>query len=156
MIRYRGPMEFKNKFENDLKDAMRAGNNVVRDTLRMILSNIKLAEVEKGEKLDDSAILSLLQKELKLRQETIQDAQKGNRNDIIEASNSEIHVIESYLPKQMPEVEVIEIAKKVISQTNAVEMKDMGRVMKEMIPLIQGKASNDVISRVVRALLAKE
>jgi uncharacterized protein YqeY len=156
MIRYRGPMEFKNRFENDLKDAMRAGNNVVRDTLRMILSNIKLAEVEKGEKLDDSAILSLLQKELKLRQETIQDAQKGNRNDIIEASNSEIHVIESYLPKQMPEVEVIEIAKKVISQTNAVEMKDMGRVMKEMIPLIQGKASNDVISRVVRALLAKE
>jgi uncharacterized protein YqeY len=149
-------MEFKNRFENDLKDAMRAGNNVVRDTLRMILSNIKLAEVEKGEKLDDSAILSLLQKELKLRQETIQDAQKGNRNDIIEASNSEIHVIESYLPKQMPEVEVIEIAKKVISQTNAVEMKDMGRVMKEMIPLIQGKASNDVISRVVRALLAKE
>jgi uncharacterized protein len=149
-------MEFKNRFENDLKDAMRAGNSVVRDTLRMILSNIKLAEVEKGEKLDDSAILSLLQKELKLRQETIQDAQKGNRNDIIEASNTEIRVIESYLPKQMPEVEVIEIAKKVISQTNAVEMKDMGRVMKEMIPLIQGKASNEVISRVVRALLAKE
>lgn len=97
-----------------------------------------------------------MQKELKLRQETIHDAQKGNRNDIIEATDSEIRVIESYLPKQMPEIEVIEIAKKVISQTNAVEMKDMGRVMKEMILIIQGKASNEVISKVVHALLAKE
>lgn len=135
---------------------MRKGNSIMRDTLRMILTGVKLAEVEKGEKLDDSAILSLLQKELKLRQETIHEAEKGNRNDIIEATNSEIRVIESYLPKQMPENEVLEIAKKIISQTNAVEMKDMGRVMKEMIPLIQGKASNDVISKIVRNLLTKE
>ncbi len=149
-------MELKTKFENDLKEAMRKGNSIMRDTLRMILTGVKLAEVEKGEKLDDSAILSLLQKELKLRQETIHEAEKGNRNDIIEATNSEIRVIESYLPKQMPENEVLEIAKKIISQTNAVEMKDMGRVMKEMIPLIQGKASNDVISKIVRNLLTKE
>ena len=149
-------MELKTKFENDLKEAMRKGNSIMRDTLRMVLTGVKLAEVEKGEKLDDSAILSLLQKELKLRQETIHEAEKGNRNDIIEATNSEIRVIESYLPKQMPENEVLEIAKKVISQTNAVEIKDMGRVMKEMIPLIQGKASNDVISKIVRNLLTKE
>ncbi len=149
-------MELKTKFENDLKEAMRAGNSIMRDTLRMVLTGVKLAEVEKGEKLDDSAILTLLQKELKLRQETIHEAEKGNRNDIIEATNSEIRVIESYLPKQMPEKEVLEIAKKVISQTKAIEMKDMGRVMKEMIPLIQGKASNDVISKIVRTLLTKE
>jgi uncharacterized protein YqeY len=149
-------MELKNKFENDLKDAMRAGNSVARDTLRMILTGIKLAEVEKGEKLDDTAILSLLQKELKQRQETIQEAEKGNRVDIIDASKSEIRVIESYLPKQMPEAEVLEIANKVISEIGAVEMKDMGRVMKELIPLIQGKASNDMISKVVRTLLTKQ
>ncbi len=148
-------MELKIKFENDLKEAMRTNNSIARDTLRMILSNIKLAEVEKGEKLDDSATLSILQKEIKLRQETIHDAEKGNRIDIIEATKSEILVIESYLPKQMPEAEVEEIAKKVISETNAVEMKDMGKVMKEMIPLIQGRASNDVISKVVRSLLIK-
>jgi uncharacterized protein len=147
-------MELKQKLENDLHSAMKSGDNISKQTIRMALSNIKLAEVQKGSPLEEIEILSILQKEIKSRSETILDAEKIKRQDIIDAANSEIKVIELYLPKQMDRNELNEIVKQAVSDVNAQNMNDMGKVMKIVLPKVQGKASNDVVSKVVREYLA--
>jgi hypothetical protein len=121
----------------------------------MILTSIKLLEVEKRIKLlDESTILSIIQKEIKIRKEAIQDAKNANRLELVQDNLDEIAVLEEYLPKQLTEVEISEIAKSVINDVQAKNVADMGKVMKELIPRIQGRASNDMISLIVRKLLA--
>ncbi len=94
-------MELKLKLENDLKDALRSGDGVRKNSIRMVLAAIKLAQVEKGAELDDQAIIGLVQKEIKSRKESIADAEKANRPDLIASSLSEIKVLEAYLPAQL-------------------------------------------------------
>jgi uncharacterized protein YqeY len=142
-------MNMKISLENDLKDAMRNNQVAARNTIRMVLTSIKLAEVEKGNEL------SILQKEIKMRQETIHDAEKGNRVDVISPTKEEISVLEKYLPKQMSTDELIIILTKVIKDVDAKEIKDMGKVMKVAIPEIAGKASNEAISQMIRTLLSQ-
>jgi uncharacterized protein len=148
-------MSLKLSLENDLKDAMRNNQVAARNTIRMVLTSIKLSEVEKGNELSDTDILSILQKEIKMRQETIHDAEKGNRVDIISPTKEEISVLEKYLPKQLSPDELIIILTKLIKDVDAKEMKDMGKVMKVAIPEIAGKASNEIISQMIRALLSQ-
>jgi len=149
-------MALKTTLEEKLKDAMR--NNLVteRNTIRMVLTSIKLAEVERGKALEDNEIVAILQKEIKMRKETILEAEKGAREDIIKATQEEIGVLENYLPKQMSQDEVREIIAKIITDVNAVDIKDMGKVMKVAVPEIAGKASNDLISQTVRAMLTEK
>jgi uncharacterized protein YqeY len=149
-------MALKTTLEEKLKDAMR--NNLVteRNTIRMVLTSIKLAEVERGKALEDNEIVAILQKEIKMRKETILEAEKGAREDIIKATQEEIGVLENYLPKQMSQDEVRAIIAKIITDVNAVDIKDMGKVMKVAVPEIAGKASNDLISQTVRAMLTEK
>ena len=90
----------KQDLEKALHDAMKSGDVLRKNTLRLALSSIQLAEVEKHGALDDPAILAILQKEAKMRRETIQDAEKGNRKDIVDEKLAEIKILESFLPKQ--------------------------------------------------------
>jgi uncharacterized protein len=149
-------MTLKTTLENLLIEAMR--NNLVteRNTIRMVLTSIKLAEVERGKTLEDNEIIAILQKEIKMRKETILEAEKGNRQDIIRATQDEIGVLENYLPKQMSPEEVRAIIVKIIADVHAVDIKDMGKVMKAAVPEIAGKASNDLISQTVRAMLVEK
>ena len=147
-------MELKLKLENDLHTAMKNNDNTTKQTIRLALSNMKLVEVQKGAPLEDSEIIALLQKEIKSRNETILDAEKINRQDIIEAAKSEIKVIETYLPKQMDSAELIQIIKASIAETNAQSMSDMGKVMKVALAIVQGRSSNDNVSKAVRELLS--
>jgi uncharacterized protein YqeY len=139
--------------EQALKEAMRNNDEVARRTIRMILSAIKLAEVEKGVALDESALLAVLQKELKSRRESIADAEKANRFDLAEAAKAEIAVIESFLPKQLSLEELEALAREAIQEVGATTPADMGKVMKILIPKVQGRASGDQVSQVVRKLL---
>jgi uncharacterized protein YqeY len=147
-------MELKLKLENDLRTAMKSNDNNAKQTIRLALSNMKLAEVQKGSPLEDAEILAILQKEIKSRKETILDAEKINRQDIIEAANSEIKVIETYLPKQMEQADLFEIIKAAITEVNAQNMSDMGKVMKIALSKVQGRSSNDNVSKAVRELLS--
>jgi uncharacterized protein YqeY len=149
-------MTLKTNLEEKLKDAMR--NNLVteRNTIRMVLTSIKLAEVERGKALEDNEIIAILQKEIKMRKETILEAEKGAREDIIKATQDEIVVLENYLPKQMSQEEVRATIAKIIADVNAVDIKEMGKVMKVAVPEIAGKASNDLISQTVRAMLTEK
>jgi hypothetical protein len=146
-------MELKQKLENDLHQAMKTGDNLTKQTVRMALSNIKLAEIQKGSPLEDVEIIGLLQKEIKMRSETILDAEKINRQDIITDAKSEIKVIENYLPQQLDQEELNTLVKQAISEVNAQTMSDMGKVMKIVLPKVQGRASNDIVSKTVRESL---
>lgn len=146
-------MDLKTLLESNLKDAMRTNNDLVRRTLRMVLAAIKLAEVEKGQKLDDAAVIAILQKEIKGRNEAINDAQRAGRADIIVDNQAEIGVLESYLPKQMSDPELHELVSSVISELGASSPADMGKVIKASLVKVAGRAPNDRVSAMVRQLL---
>jgi len=143
----------KEILELKLRDAMRANDDVSRRTIRMVLSAVKLAEIDKGQPLDEPGIAAILQKEIKIRQEAVQDAEKANRPDLIAAAKAEQAVIDTFLPKQLSDAEIEVIVKEAIVETNASGPADMGKVMKAVMPKIQGRAAGDKINQVVRRLL---
>lgn len=145
----------KEKFNSTLHDAMRSQDEITRNTMRLILTSLKLAEVEKKQELDDTAVLALVQKEIKSRHESILDFKKGNREDLVVVTEKEIKVLEQFLPKQLTDDELKEIVSNAISETGAVNPSDMGKVMKIVIPKVQGQAASDRISNMVRELLQK-
>ncbi|MBA4420877.1 MAG: glutamyl-tRNA amidotransferase [Anaerolinea sp.] len=149
-------MELKPRLESDLHDAMRNGDDVKKSSIRMVLAAIKLAQVDKGGPLDDQAILALLQKEIKSRKESISDAEKANRPDLITAAQAEIAILEGYLPAQMPAEELAGLVQAAIQEAGASLPSDMGRVMKLLLPRVQGRAANDQVSQLVRQLLEKK
>ncbi len=148
-------MEIKAQLESSLKDAMRAGDDLRRRTLRMALAAIKNAEIDRGAALDEAAILALLQKEIKSRRESILDAQKASRPDLEQAAMDEIKVLEAYLPQPMPESELRAIVEQVVAELNASSPADMGKVMKALLPKLQGKVPGDKVSAMVKAVLQK-
>jgi hypothetical protein len=147
-------MGIKIDLEKDLHSAIKEKDEVRKSVLRMALTSIKLAEVESGKELDDLVIFSILQKEIKTREETIAEAEKANRPEMIAPINAEIAVLIEYLPKELSDVELITLIKKIVEDLNAKTMKEMGLVMKSAIQETQGKASNDRISKVVRDILS--
>ncbi len=145
-------MDTKQKLEQSLKDAMRSGDKTAKNVIRLVMTNLKLAEVDHGE-LDESGVIALIQKEIKMRQESIKEAEKGDRGDVIEKNQTEIEYLKAFLPAQMSEDEVRQIVQKAISDTGAATMKDMGAVMQAAAERIQGRASNKLISQIARELL---
>ena len=145
--------ELKNKFNDLLHESMRSHDEISRDTMRMLLTSLKLVEVEKKQELDDTAVLALVQKEIKSRNESIIDFKKGNRADLVEKTEKEIKVLEQFLPKQMSDEELQAVVNEAIKEVNAQNPSDMGKVMKLVIPRVQGKASSDRISGLVKQLL---
>ncbi len=149
-------MDLKARLENDLKDALRAGENIRKTTIRMTLAAIKLSQVEKGSLLDDSAITAIIQKEIKSRKESIADAEKANRAEMIADLLKEIKILEDYLPQQMNSEELNKIVKMAIDEAGVTSITEMGKVMKILIPQVQGRAPNDQVSAAVRLLLQQK
>lgn len=147
-------MPLKNILEQELLKAMKSRDDIRRDALRLAISSIKLVEVENGGELDDTTIYGILQKEIKIREETIAEAEKAGRFEMIPPIQAEIAIIKEYLPKEMSDEELLELIKKIISETGASSMKEMGLVVKNAIHAAQGRAANDRISRIVRELFA--
>jgi uncharacterized protein len=148
-------MTIKTQLNDSLKDAMRSGDDVRKRTVRMALASIKQVEVDKRVELDDAAVTSILQKEVKNRRESLEEARTANRADLIESNEAEIRVLEAFLPKAMPAEELRAIVQAAITETGASSPADMGKVMKVVIPKVAGRAPNDMISATVRELLQK-
>ena len=146
-------MNTKNQLENALKDAMRAGDDLQKRTIRMALSTIRLAEIDKGAPIDEAAVFSILQKEIKSRQEAIEEARRANRPDLVESSQAEIVVLQEFLPKQLTMDELEVLAKQAIAEVGATNVREMGQVMKVLVPRLEGRAPGDQASQVVRRLL---
>ena len=121
----------------------------------MVLSAIKLVEVDKGESLEDGEVLVILQKEIKSHRESIADAEKAGRSDLIADSEAEISILEGYLPQSFSQDEIEEMANEVIAQEGASSLQDMGKVMKVLMPKVQGRADGSLVSQTVRQILSE-
>ena len=146
-------MTLKTQLNDSMKDAMKSGDEVRKRTVRMVLAAVKQVEVDKRIELDDMAIMALLQKEIKNRRESLEEARKANRADLIEANEAEIRVLEVFLPKAMPAEELRALVQAAVTEMGATGPADIGKVMKLVMPQVAGRAPNDMVSAAVRDML---
>lgn len=146
-------MSTKEQLEAGLKEAMKAGDDLRKRTLRMALAAIRQAEIDGGKPLEESQVQLILQKEIKSRHEAIAEAQRAHRPDLETAAKDEIGVLEGFLPRQLAPEELDVLARQAVAETGATSQKDMGQVMKVLMPRLQGRASGDQASQAVRRLL---
>jgi uncharacterized protein len=146
-------MDKKAHINEALKTALRSGDLVRKRTLRMVLSSIQMAEVEHRRPLSEAEILSILQKEVKTRQESLAEARLANRAEMASAVEDEIAVLQEYLPQPFSQEELEALVKEVIGEVGAASPADMGKVMKVLMPRLQGRASGEQASQVVRQQL---
>ncbi len=146
-------MDTKTQIQQALKESMRARESLRKRALRSALAAIKLAEVEAGRPLDDAGVWRVLQKEIKMRQETIEGAQKAQRAELIAEAQAEIEALQAFLPPPLSESELETLAQAAIAQVGAASPRGMGKVMAVLMPQVQGRADGGQVSRVVRRLL---
>ena len=142
--------------QSDLQKAIRDGDDVRKRTLRMVLTAVKLAEVEKMEPLEAAEIIAVIQKEAKMRRESIEYADRAERQDLIGPLESELAVLQTYLPQPFSDEELRALAQEAITEAGAAGPQDMGKVMKILMPKVQGRADGKAVSEAVRGLLATE
>ena len=114
----------------DIKSAMKSGDTFKRDALRMVNAALKQVEVDERIKLSDERVISILQKEIKSRVDSVEAYKKGGRDDLVKKEQGEIELIKTYLPAELSDDELKDEIKKIISETGACGMKFMGEVMK--------------------------
>ncbi len=146
-------MDLKTRLQKELKEAMRARDERRKQTLRMLLSAIKLAEVEKGAPLSEGEILNVVRREVKSRKETLEIARESGRDDIVQEVQEEIAILEAFLPPALRPEELDAIIEEAIQKVGATSIKDMGRVMKEVMARVQGRAEGGEVSRRVKERL---
>ncbi|MCX7911455.1 MAG: GatB/YqeY domain-containing protein [Dehalococcoidales bacterium] len=145
----------KQKISDDLKQAMRGGDTLRRDTLRMLLSSLNNAEIAKQSPLTDADIIAVISKEIKRHQESIEAFKKGNRADLVAKEEGELAILQAYLPRQMGREEVVAAAREVIAAVGAKGPADKGKVMKELMPKVKGRADGNLVNQVVTELLGQ-
>ena len=143
-------MDIKTQLNESMKDAMRSGDVVRKNTVRMALAAIKQVEVDKRTELDDMAVIALLQKEIKNRKEAIEEAKTADREDLIKDNEAEIAVLEVFLPEGLSADELREIVNAAIEETGASVPADMGKVMKAAMPKVAGRAPGGDISAMAK------
>lgn len=144
----------KERIQSNLLDAMRARDETRKSTLRMLTAAIKNAEIEARAPLDDTAVLTVIQKQVKQRRESIIEFEKGGRQDLVDRERAEMEVLETYLPRQASTGEIEAAARRVIVDTGAVSVRDIGKVMPMLVREFAGTADGRAINEVVRRLLA--
>ena len=146
--------DLKQRFTDDLKQAMKAGDTVKRSTIRMALAAIHNAEIAKQAELEEGDVLGIVVKEVRQRQESIEAFKQGGRQDLVNQEEAEMAVLKEYLPQQMSREEVAAAAAKVIEEVGAQGPKDKGKVMSQLMPQLKGKADGREINAIVTELLA--
>ncbi len=147
-------MELKQTLLSDLKGAMKSKDSLKVDTLRLLISEIKNKEIDLREELGDGAITALLTTQIKRRKEAAGMFEQGGRADLKEKEEKEMAILQAYLPEQVGEDELKQRIQAVIAETGAQGLRDMGNVMKVVVPEFKGKAEGDQIRKIVTELLA--
>lgn len=142
------------QLQNDLKDAMRAKDETRKGALRMLISAMKNADIAAGGGLDDDGAVAVLQKEAKLRRESLEEFKNGGREDLAAKEAAALEVLADYLPEAAPEEEIEAAAAKVIEETGASGPSDLGKVMPVLVKQFAGRADGRAINTVVRRLLS--
>ena len=142
------------ELEEEVKDAMRAGETDRRDALRLILASLKSAEKDLMRPLTEDEELQVLQRERKKRIEAAEAFRSGGREAQAEKEEAELDVLEEFMPEPLSEDEIDEIVDDVIAEVGATSKADLGRVMADVMPQIAGRADGSVVSQLVREKLA--
>lgn len=148
-------MDTKEKLELALRNAMKAGDDITKRTVRMSLAAIRQVEIDKQVKLDETAVLAIIQKELKTRREAVEEASHARRADIVAATQAEIKVLEGFLPAALSNEDLQAMVEAAIAELGASGPADMGKVMKLLMPRVAGRAAGDQVSTAVRNSLSK-
>ncbi|MCK4473538.1 MAG: GatB/YqeY domain-containing protein [Anaerolineae bacterium] len=147
-------MSLKDKLTEDLKQAMRQGDEQRRSTLRLVMAAIKNAEIEKRRELEEGELLAIIAKEAKQRHESIAQFERGGRQDPADREEAELQILLAYLPEQLSQEEIEAQARQIIEEVGATSPAQMGQVMRRLMPLMQGKADGKLVNQVVKELLA--
>ena len=147
-------MALREKLDEDLKSAMRAKDSLRMNTVRGLKSAIKYREIELMKPLDDAGILGVIATEIKRRRDSVEQYRAGNRPDLADKEDAEIKILQEFLPQQLTAAEVEAKVVEAIAKVGAQGPKDMGAVMKALLPEVQGRADGKVVSELVKQRLA--
>jgi len=147
-------MSLKERITDDMKAAMRSGEKARLGVIRMITSAIKQREVDERITLDDGQVLSVLEKMIKQRKESLAQFQAGNRQDLVDKESAEITLLQGYLPSQLSDVEVDGLISDAIAASGAGSIKDMGKVMAIIKGKAQGRADMAAVGAKIKARLS--
>jgi uncharacterized protein len=147
-------MTLISELEEELTDAMKAGDEPRRDTLRLVLSELRAAEKELQRPLDESEELQVLQRERKKRVEAAEAFRTAGRDEQADSEELELEVIEEFMPEPIDEAELEQIVDDAIAETGATSLRDLGRVMADVMPQVAGRADGSTVSAFVREKLA--
>jgi uncharacterized protein YqeY len=143
----------REKIATDMRDAMKAREQARVATLRMLMAAVKNTEVEKLHELSDDEVLEVVAREAKRRRESIEAFEKGGRKDLVDKETAELSVLEAYLPDRLSDDELASLVDQAIAETGATTPKQMGEVMKALMPKIRGRADGGQVSALVKSKL---
>jgi len=146
-------MGLREQIDGDIKDAMKSGAKDKVSALRMLSAALKNKQIEKRAPLTDGEVADTVRSLIKQRKDSIEQFGKGGRQDLVDKEAAEVVVLEVYLPQQMAREEIEKIVREVIGQTGAHGAKDMGKVMKALVPVLGGRADNKLVSELVKSSL---
>jgi len=146
-------MGLQEKLLDDMKTAMKSGNKIALETLRMLRSQLKNASIAKGEDLSEEDVVGVLSKEAKKRKESLELYRQGGREDLAEKEEMEMQIIVSYLPEALSEDELAKIVDKAVVETEAESLRDMGKVMGVVMPQVKGRADGKAVQEMVKKKL---
>ena len=146
-------MGLRDKIDTDTKDALKAGAKDKVSTLRMLNAALKNKQIEKRRPLTEEEVIETVRSLIKQRQDSIEQFAKGGRQDLVDKETAEIAVLERYLPQQMAREELEAMVRAAITQTGAQGARDMGKVMKAIIPMVGGRADGKLLSELVKNAL---
>lgn len=142
------------KIKAEIVNAMKEKNTLKLQTLRGIKGDADLEHINKGVEINDELMINVLSRGIKTRKESISEFEKGGRDDLIEKTNEEITLLQSYLPEQLSADELNKIIDEVFAKVNPTSEKDMGSIMKEVTPLVKGKADMKEVSSLIKTKLS--
>lgn len=147
-------MEFVKKLDSDMIASMKEGKKLRLTVLREIKAGMKQANIDQKKEMNDELLIEVVSKGVKTRRESIKEFEKGNRQDLIDKTTAEIELLQTYLPKQLDESEIIEIVEDVFKKVNPTSSKEMGLIMREITPLVKGKADMSLVSKLIKDKLS--
>jgi len=147
-------MNLEERLLDEMKQAMKTNDKLRLSTIRMIRTAVKNKEIDQRKKLDDDTILRVIQGMMRKGEESIEQFKLGRRTDLVEKETKEIEILKSYLPKPLSQEEVLQIIDQTIEETKASSLKDLGKVMKSVMPKLGGRAEGSLINQLVKQKLS--
>lgn len=147
-------MDLVKELDKDIIDAMKSKESVRLATLRAVKGAMKMQNIDHKKEINDELLIEVVSKEIKTRNESIKEFEKGNREDLITKTKEEIEILSKYLPEQLSKDEIIAIIEKVFEEVSPTGIKEMGKVMGAVTPLVKGKADMGVVSSLIKEKLS--